>query len=676
MSTIGSDYSAHRRSIDELEQDYENQRKKAKEREEAREAKLERNMKEVVRKKDSEREDAVREVKDRYEAAIADRMKSDKVERERLLKDLYDRSGRNASAIAGDALSDRDRAIESANAAEEHYRKAIADSESYYERRAARQAEDRQKEIEAIAESYRKQIADASEEKEDYSGTTEYREKLAKEAREGIRRAHEELMAERRQALKIAEENEIATKNREKKADHLLNTRLHQKDVDVQKALHEQAEAHRQSRETELQPLREQLAETSELKRKAQSEWNQARSRAIGELESDWRTQMTNQSLAHSLEREKLRSDTAEAERIYSDRMNSFMREKNQKAAQMIANQNADHRDQLNSATTEYERAVNHVKAQALYEKEQAAKLLERERNRAEENKNRALDRQAATYQTTIQNQRTAQNEQIRNLERVLNNKNTTADAGEISAAAEQSVRRAVTDQYEKKFQTEADRNQRTQNFIRKNYQARLQDARMDNQSQAAALNRQNYTEQNILKNTFVQHISDVEENKRQMLNLANESNARMTDEMTRNHERVMNETRRHYEDLGADRDLLLATRLREMREEAEFERRAARRAHQSILMETTRNYEKKLSDQKSSYEDALRDMKTKLDRQQKESDRRLRQAIADQKRAADHRLAETEAQAKERERILTQNHEEELDKVKKANALLLSKKG
>src|SRR5690606_40973495 len=119
---------------------------------------------------------------------------------------------------------------------------------------------------EAIAESYRKQIADASEEKEDYSGTTEYREKLAKEAREGIRRAHEELMAERRQALKIAEENEIATKNREKKADHLLNTRLHQKDVDVQKALHEQAEAHRQSRETELQPLREQLAETSELK--------------------------------------------------------------------------------------------------------------------------------------------------------------------------------------------------------------------------------------------------------------------------------------------------------------------------------------------------------------------------------------------------------------------------
>jgi hypothetical protein len=125
-----------------------------------------------------------------------------------------------------------------------------------------------------------------------------------------------------------------------------------------------------------------------------------------------------------------------------------------------------------------------------------------------------------------------------------------------------------------------------------------------------------------------------------------------------------------------AERDLNNSVRIQEITNQAEFERRTMRREHQASTAELMRTYEKKLTEQKVSADEALRDMKGKLDSQARDSDRRLKQALADQARSYDHRIAETEAQTKDRERLLARNHEDELDKVRKANALLLSKKG
>ena len=125
-----------------------------------------------------------------------------------------------------------------------------------------------------------------------------------------------------------------------------------------------------------------------------------------------------------------------------------------------------------------------------------------------------------------------------------------------------------------------------------------------------------------------------------------------------------------------ATRDMDNATRLQEIRTQAEFEKRGMRREYQAQTADLIRGYEKKLADQKVESTEQLRDLKAKLDSQGREQDRRLKQVLADQARSYEHRLAESEAQARDRERMYARNHEEELDKVKKANALLLSKKG
>lgn len=678
MSTIGSEYSSHRRSVDELEQEYELQRKKAAEREKTREAKLERNLADTVKKKDRETESSVQNVKDRYESTLADQAKADKVERETLKRNVYDRTGRSAKALADDAKQERDRAIENATAIEGAHKRSLTTAEEYYSNQSKARAEEKERDMEALAESYRKQIAEArgdggAGEAEELNA---YRKKLKEESQAAIRQAREEVMAERRQAKIMSEQNEMTLKDRSKKADRLLNTRLNEKDLAVKSKLTANAEAERASRELELQPLREQVMETTEMKRKSQSQWNNSRADAIRELETDWNVKYSNQSLSHDLEKQKLRQNNAETERNFGAKLGSIIKERDTEVSKIISEQNLEHRDQMANSGKEYDRSLSHLKLQAARDKELANSHLARVRTESAEQQNRNMDKQAATFQATIENQRQNQQAQIQNLERVLNNKNSTDDPGEISAAAEQAVRGAVTRQYDRVFQAEADRNERAQEHLHQSFKAKLSDTIQDKQANTTALNRQNLSEQALLRDTFVQHIADVEENKRQMLDLANASNQKMSDTTLRGTERSQNELRRHYEELFASRDMENASRLQDVKNQAEFEKRSMRREYQAQMSDTIRGYEKKLTDQKVAAEDQLRDMKAKQDTELREKDRILKQAMADQARNYDHRIANLEAQSKDRERTLARNQEEEIDKVKKANALLLSKKG
>jgi hypothetical protein len=678
MSTIGSDYSAHRRSVEDLEQEYDTASRKAKEREQTREAKLEKNLETTVRRKDKDTEEAVRNVKDQYESSMHDMAKSDRIEREKFKQSVYDRNGRRLSATEDSANSDRDRALEAAAATEARSAKAISDTEAYQNQQSAAAADRHEKEMEALADSYRKQIdaARGSESDEDRQNTQDYRKKLSEESQSAIRQAREEVMAERRQSKALAEQTDYVLKDRSKKADFLLNTRLREKDLAVKQELNKHSEAERQSRALETQPLREQIMETAGLERDVARAKNDARAGAIKELESDWNAKYANQSLSHELEKQKLQSDNADAGRVYGQKLGNYMKESDTKTAQKIANQNSEHRDQMTSASREYDRSLAHVKLGAEHDKKLSNDLLNRERSEASSRQDRAIATQAGTYQETLKNQRVSQEAQIKNLERIVNVKNSTSDAGEISAGAEQTVRTAVTKQYDKTFQAEADRNAQDRDHLNHNYQARLSDAYRDNQTNATNLNRKNLSEQSVMRHEFEQHVSDVEDNKRQMLNLASDANSKMSETTQRTHEREMNEIRRHYEDLVGARDGEHANRFEELRNQSEFDKRTMRRDYTAQTADLIRGYEKKLTEQKVTSDETLRETNAKLETKSRESDKRLMQALAEQARGYDHRMAELEAQSKDRERLANQQHEDELDRVKKANALLLSKKG
>ena len=136
-----------------------------------------------------------------------------------------------------------------------------------------------------------------------------------------------------------------------------------------------------------------------------------------------------------------------------------------------------------------------------------------------------------------------------------------------------------------------------------------------------------------------------------------------------------MDQQRRHYEDVIQDLKNDANARIASMRQDYEFNSKMAQKAFSARQNELIREYEKKLADQKSESDVQIADLKSALAVSQREADRRTRQALEEQSKGYEQRIAQNEFQTKERERVISQNYQDELEKVKRSNALLIQKK-
>lgn len=676
MSNIGSEYSSHRRSVDEIEQDYQTQLKQAKKRAESREAKLVRSHENSMKTAQEKNTRSLENIRDQYESSAENRTEIDKAQRAKLEKQVYDRNGRAAQAAVSELKDQRDVAIRAENEARAKYASANEDVEDYYSRRAEAREKAIADKIEEMTEKHRKEITQAHERRDNGESNTEYREKLERDTTRAIAEARQDATRAKRQTLEVADRYETEIDNREKKNEAYIESALQTKDQKNRELLTKFAMSERASREKENSQLRDQVKDYSRLKAEVQKEKNLGRADAIREIEQDWMTQIDNQSMAHDAEKLKLKQDNQNLEKHLARTYDESLRDKEYRMATLLRNQNDDHAKMLEQTSSEYDRTYEHLKLQNQREKDLAQTRIETQRAELIDKSQKDLENQARIYQKTLSDQRLSDQTQVKNLERILNDVNTTEDPGRISSAAEASVRRQMEAKYEKSFQAEVERNRRAVDHLHTEYSARLSDARSDNHSQAANLNRANMLEQQQMKDTFISHVQDVEQNKLQMMTLANDQNEKSRETMQRMSERSTNEMRRHYEELIATRDLDAEVKYKTLLQESDFEKRTMRRDFSAQTSDLIRGYEKKLADQKLKYDEQLRDLKARTEAATRDNERRTKQALADQARSYDHRIAEMEAQQKDRARVAARNQEEEIEKVKRANALLLSKKG
>lgn len=677
MSTIGSEYSAHQRSIDDLEQDYAASRKKAKQREEARESKLERDLDETHRRGEEKMRAAVDDIRDKYEKNARAQREIDQRDRARLASQLYDKDGRNAQNRVRDYADQAKAASQSAADAQEKYEQRARDLEQYYDRRSDAQEQRKSEEIERVADSYRKQLAEATgSDSDENQRLRDYKERLQKAAAGAIDQAQEQMKETRRQNQQLVADHGREREQLIRKGDEALEQRLRAQKLETRKTLDEHALRERASRGSENALLRQQLKEVTDHDKKRQSEWNHGREDAIRELEHDWRSTMDNQASAHAIEKQKLHADAAELEGELGRKFNATLREREVGMATAIKQLNEEHREQLSNATSEYDRSLAHVQMQHDHEKKVASENAEKQRIRMAEQRDEAMRRQADVFQNTLKRTREGDQVQMESLQRALYETSTTDDPGMISAAAERTVRNQVGAMYEKQFAAEAERNAAARDHLYNEYTRRIHEARQENQFDATRIRRDSLQEQEQLRTELVTAVRDSEYNKQTEIQKQQQLNERTSDTMMRMREASEGELRRHYEGVMGAREDDLNSRYATLRQETDFQQRQMKRDFAFQTNDLIRSYEKKLADQKLGHETAMKDLRQQSDAAMRESDRRVKQALDEQARSNEHRIAEMESQAKERERVLNRNHEDELEKVKRANALLLSKKG
>jgi hypothetical protein len=170
-------------------------------------------------------------------------------------------------------------------------------------------------------------------------------------------------------------------------------------------------------------------------------------------------------------------------------------------------------------------------------------------------------------------------------------------------------------------------------------------------------------------------HVNNVEETKQQALRNKDLDNDRMTQNLTRNYANMLNKQKAEHDDALQIQQNEAATRLNASRQENTFSQRMAQRAFANQQNELIRDYDRKLAAQKTDYEAKIDEMKTTQQKTLRDQDRLNKQQLTEMQRSYDQRIAQTEAQHAERERYLTQNYQDELEKVRRANALLIQKK-
>lgn len=438
----------------------------------------------------------------------------------------------------------------------------------------------------------------------------------------------------------------------------------------------ENAKAQRESGTNQTRELRAQVRDLLSSENLYMKERGQGKVDAVREYEDENRAQARRVDEAHAQEVKKLQIQAEAVDSHNTENAESNLHERDTYFTNLLAKKAAESREDQQAISQRYEAAFKEAEIRGRKERQYAQDRIEQTSRNASEDRATALQNQALVYQKNIETQRQLDKDAVSILQKELNQKNAPAEETDISPAVENVVRRSIVKQYEKSLNAEIERNQRANDAIKRTSAERFQTVESEHKSQLTMQNMAHQAEKHQNEARFIDHVTDTEASKNQVLRTAHQDNERELEIMARAYSQSTQRQRNDYDVIVQTLRDDASSRVNTVRQEAEFAMKTQHRATAVRENELIRGYEKKLADQKTEYETRLDDVKIEAAQKLRELERRDKQIYDDQGRAYDQRISQLEAQQKERERIVTQNFEDQLDKVKRSNALLQSKKG
>jgi hypothetical protein len=572
-----------------------------------------------------------------------------------------------------------------------YYQKNLSDLEddmTSENKRLRKNTEEREKELE---ESYRNDIRKHDEASERaVEGIRERnRERLAagkdssrvelerakQETYDKYGRANKDLDFERRKALAAIEESKTAYELARKRDEEAMSNRdAAVQDVSSRK-LNEAIGAERQSRVRENSELRDRIGELIEDDRTKMNARARADSLNRDQLERELSLREKALQTSHQDELNKAKYDADTAEARYAAKNSENIRERDAYYAGVVRNQSEANNNQTHENEAAYERALgeqrlimkkqndnNEFQLQRLHEKEDLART-------------QALENQAAINRNDLARQKTDYESQVDRLNNEIHDRDRRGADGKGPATLEQRIYNNLTEKYEKTSREQVARDTRRTDHLANNYRERLQKLNQDHQNQLTETQRQFAAERSADNRAFVDQSFEMEQASKLALDTKDQESSRQNEEIRRTYGNMIDRQRRDYENILQQSRDDASTRLKSLRQDSDFSSKMAQRNFTLQQNEMIRAYEKKMAEQKNHYEDQIDTLKNQITVATHEGERRMQRALDDQQRGYEQKIAQMEYQNKERERILTQNYEDQIDKIKRANALLIQKK-
>jgi hypothetical protein len=659
---------------DELKADYGRAKERAKEQTDE----LNEKYIEATKKNNERTEEVIGEIREDMQDKYARSRASDREELEKIKTSHYDRFGRDRSGEADANKQRLENAIRAGDSERESHRRQLAELEASHEKSTAelnKRATDR---LENTLSAERNSAHQTTDQLHERSKTpiSELNDEASKKYNALDRERLKEQNDSRRRTETVMTDAKRDMDNLQSHSDRATEQRLTKMAESTKQRIDDNAKQLRESNDGQTHELRAQLRDLLSAENNYVKERGQGKLDAIREYEDENRAQSRRVDEAHAQEIKKFQAQAEATDAHHAQNTESNLHERDAYFTNLLAKKAAESREEQQTISQRYESAFKEAEHRSRKERQYGQERIEQVAHNASEERAEALQNQALVYQKNIATQRELDRDTVSVLQKELDRKNAPTEDIDISPAVENVVRRSLVKQYEKNHNAEIERNKRANESIHRTYSEKFQTAEQEHKNQLAMQNNLHQNEAHQAEIRFVEHIADTQANKDQSLRTAHEDNEREIETMARSYSQSTLRQRNDYDLIIQNLRDDASSRINTARQEAEFAMKTQQRASSARENELIRGYEKKLADQKTEYETRLDDVKIESAQKLRETERRDKQTYDDQGRGYEQRITQLEEQHKERERIVTQNFEEQLDKVKRSNALQQSKKG
>lgn len=671
-------YQYYNQSITDLENDLKAEAKRT--REHAKEATDHLEARYQQSRLDHERqtEETIQNIRDNASESRERDRASSKAEVERVKAQTYDKFGRY-NGMEADVLKEQ---LETQRrAAEQQEFKALRDqriAEKGYENRSETQARAYQEQLEktvAAARDAANETASRASE-ENAQAYNELRTENEKKY-ERLNQEHmEELAATRRETQRYLEDNRRELDRRVAAADKGKEIQS-QKLAEAYNDRTESAQrAMNQSRAVEGEALRRQVSQVHDLESRYAKERGQGYQDAVAEYDTDWRVKFANAEVAHQRESARLRSDMSEQDQYFARLNDASLRDKDAYFTDVIARASLENHQERKQLEKVFNKDRDQWALQSKRDQEQARLHTENALTTAAREREKLLENQARSYQDSMSRQKQSQDETIDRLQNELTYRKTSNDPKAISPAAEAALRDSITGNYEKTLGAERDRHGKAIDSLQTEYAGRVKSANDEKDATVTAMHQRNTQETQLERSRFLNHIQETEYLRDEALRNKDYENQRGTDHLNRNYASTLNQQKRQFDESYNAAKNDADFRINSLRQQYDFEAKMKQREFNSAQSALIREYDQKAYEQKQSYEAVIADLKNQGQVLAREAERNTKKALEEQRQSYEQRIAQSEAQRKEREQYLTDNFNEQLERVKRSHALLAQKKG
>lgn len=431
----------------------------------------------------------------------------------------------------------------------------------------------------------------------------------------------------------------------------------------------------RQAHAEETGDLRQAVKDMTVAGKDLEKQKAEALAQNLKENENDWLLKERRLSNGFEQRIKQLENEVSATESRMRSKSRENLRGKEAYYTKLIQDSNRDNHEERSRIEGEFKNSVEQLNNQRGRENQAIQSAHEQKMMEAHQDRLAALDNQAKSFNESNKRQATDLNEKINVLQKELRKQKTTSDANDISPAAEAKLRQGYLKQQDKLITAESERHKEAMESEHASHAAKIEDLNFEAETTQTRMAQENAREKSQDRVNFNNFIYETEENKKETLHRQDQENAKYVQNMRRQFSQMLERQRRSYENVLENLRNETATKVYGERQEAEFRDRLTQRASNVRQNEVARDYERRLNNLREEGQFQVEEAKNQAYIEKRDMERKAKADIEVLSKGYEQRIAQMEAQAKERERSIAKSYEEQLEQVRRSNALVSRRK-